>query len=80
MRNRKVRGEMKQNGGSLKSKIDTREQGSRVGGHKRRKGGRKGVKESEREREREGLKDHGQISSLRAKWEASLQNLQPATH
>lgn len=80
MRNRKVRGEMKQNGGSLKYKIDTREQGSRAGEQKRRKGGREGVKESEREREREGLKDHGQISSLRAKWEASLQNLQPATH
>lgn len=40
MRNRKVRGEMKQNGGSLKSKIDTREQGSRAGEQKRREGGR----------------------------------------
>lgn len=38
------------------------------------------MKEGRREREREGLKDSGQISSLRAKWEASLQNLQPATH
>lgn len=80
MRNRKVRGEMKQNGGSLKSKIDAREQGSGAEGQKRRMGRREEVKEGGRERGRKGLKDRGQISSLRAKWEASLQNLQPATY